>query len=73
LRGKKKQATTGTKAIWEYLVPRTGLKMQMLHQVVFDFPALPRNVERNLLQFEGYDADDYEGHGAGTSTRHERR
>jgi hypothetical protein len=33
----------------------------MLHQVIFDCPALPKNVERNILQFEGYDADDYEG------------
>jgi hypothetical protein len=36
-------------------------KLQMLHQVIFDCPALPKNRERNILQFEGYDADDYEG------------
>jgi hypothetical protein len=36
-------------------------KLQMLHQVIFDCPALPKNVERNVLQFEGYDADDYDG------------
>jgi hypothetical protein len=26
----------------------------MLHQVIFNCPALPRNVERNILQFESY-------------------
>jgi hypothetical protein len=26
-----------------------------------DCPALPRNAKKNLLQFEGYDTDDYEG------------
>jgi hypothetical protein len=36
-------------------------KLQMLHQVIFNCPDIPRNVERNILQFEGYDADDYEG------------
>jgi hypothetical protein len=29
-------------------------KLQMLHQVIFNCSALPRNVERNILQFEGY-------------------
>jgi hypothetical protein len=36
-------------------------KLQLLHQIIFDCPALPKNVERNILQFAGYDADDYEG------------
>jgi hypothetical protein len=34
--------------------------LQKLHQVIFDCPAVPKNVARNILQFEGYDADDYE-------------
>jgi methyl coenzyme M reductase gamma subunit len=36
-------------------------KLQMLHQVIFYCPALPKNVKRNILHFEGYDTDDYEG------------
>jgi hypothetical protein len=35
-------------------------KLQMLYQEIFDCPALPMNVERIILKFEGYDADDYE-------------
>jgi hypothetical protein len=33
-------------------------KLQMLHEVIFDFPALPKNVQKNILLFEGYDADE---------------
>jgi hypothetical protein len=43
-------------------ISEAGLKkLQMLHQVIFDCSALPKHVERNILQCEGYDADDYEG------------
>jgi hypothetical protein len=50
-------------------------KLQMLHQVIFDCHALPKNVKWNILHFQGYDTDDYEGrtNGAGTSTRYGRR
>jgi hypothetical protein len=34
-------------------------ELQMIHQVIFDCLAIPKDVEKNILQFEGYDADDY--------------